>query len=83
MSLNFHRFVISCVGWFTLRADQGVGLNPGHDTFVLDQDTFSCFSSPRGKWVSVRAEMVLVIDLAWCVGSTGCILPRELRWFKE
>ncbi len=27
---------------------------------------YNCFSSPRGKWVPVRTEMVLVIDLAWC-----------------
>ena len=25
---------------------------------------YNCFSPPRGEWVSVRAEMVLVIDLA-------------------
>ena len=25
---------------------------------------YNCFSPPRGKWVPVRAEMVLVIDLA-------------------
>ena len=36
-----------------------VGSNPGHDTFKGD-----CFSPPRGDWVPVRAEMVLVIDLA-------------------
>ncbi len=28
--------------------------------------TYNCFSSPRGKRVPVRAEMVLVIDSAWC-----------------
>ncbi len=27
---------------------------------------YNCFSSPRGKWVPARAEMVLVIDLAEC-----------------
>ena len=27
---------------------------------------YNCFSPPRGKWVPVRAEMVLVIDLASC-----------------
>ncbi len=27
---------------------------------------YNYFSSPRSKWVPVRAEMVLVIDLAWC-----------------
>ena len=25
---------------------------------------YNCFSPPRGKWIPVRAEMVLVIDLA-------------------
>ena len=25
---------------------------------------YYCFSPPRGKWVPVRAEMVLVVDLA-------------------
>ena len=44
---------------------------------------YSCFSPPRGKWVPVRTEMVLVIDLASTICCTGCILPRELRWFKE
>ena len=44
---------------------QSVGWNPGHDTCVPEQDThYNCFSPPRGKWVPVRAEMVLVIDLA-------------------
>ena len=40
----------------------------------------------RGKWVSVRSEMVLVVGLAivrYIFGGTGCKLPRELRWFKE
>ena len=50
--------------------------------------SYICFSSPLGKWVPVRAEMVLLTDLAWCAtyvhmyGSTGCKLPRELRWLK-
>ncbi len=43
-----------------------VGSNPGYDTCVLEQDTYRCISSPRSKWVPVRAEMVLVIDLVWC-----------------
>ena len=41
---------------------------------------YNCFSPP------VRAELVLVIDklgLRYIFGGTGCILPRELRWFKE
>ena len=25
---------------------------------------YNCFSPPRGKWIPVRAKMVLVIDLA-------------------
>ena len=44
---------------------QCVGLNLGRDTCVPEQDTINyCFSPPRGKWGPVRAEMVLVIDLA-------------------
>ena len=56
------------------------------DACVLEQDTLTIsFSPPRGKWVPVRAEMVLVIDLdEQCICCTGCILPtRELRWFKH
>ena len=38
-------------------------MDPGHDTCVLDNTlTFNWFSSPTGKWIHVRAEMVLVID---------------------
>ena len=46
---------------------------------------YNRFSSPRCKWVSVRAEMVLVIDnsLVCFIYIFGCILPRELRWFQE
>ena len=41
-----------------------VGSNPSNDTCVLERDIcFNCSSSPRGKWVHVRAVMVLVIDL--------------------
>lgn len=32
----------------------------------LDTPLYNCFSSPRGKWVHVRAELFLLIDLAWC-----------------
>ena len=45
----------------------------------------NCFSPPRSKWVPVRVEMALCVWLATVRlnGSTGCILPRELRWFQE
>ena len=45
---------------------QIVGSSPGRDTMSLCKtlNNYSCFSPPRGKRVTVRAEMVLVIDLA-------------------
>ena len=49
---------------------QSVGLNPGRDTCVPEQDT--CCSPPRGKLVPVRAELVLVIDLAELHICTCC-----------
>ena len=54
---------------------QSVGSNPGRDTWVSEQN---CFSPPSGKWVPVRAEMVLVVVylVRYIFGGTGCILPK-------
>ena len=47
--------------------------------------TLSASLSPRGKWVPERADMVLCDCLSWeaPICCTGCMLPRELRQFKE
>ena len=50
-----------------------MGSSHGCDTCVPEQDL--CFSPPRGKWVPVRVEMVLVIVLAWFVAHI-CLLHR-------
>ena len=42
----------------------------------LSMITGTCFSPPRVKWVPVRAEMVLVIDLTKYFVAQGCILPQ-------
>ena len=75
--------------WWLSR--QNVSSIPGCDrgACVLEQDTI--FSSPRRKWVPVRAELVVPgrsgkkRNCVWCaeMAAMSCILPRELRWFQE
>ena len=61
---------------------RSMGLIPGHDTCVHGQDaSLSELLFTQGyKWVPVRAKMVFVIGclVRYILGSTGCILPKEL-----
>ena len=48
--------------------------------FFLSKTLLNCFSSTRGKfWIPVRAEVVLVIDLAWCATPRGDAVMGDSR----
>ena len=58
---------------------QSVGSIPGRNTCARAMTrNYRCFSPPRGKWVLVSVEMVLVIDFA-----EKCIILHRLYTPQE
>ncbi len=58
------------------------GANPHYDTCVFKASHLDCFSSPKSKWVPVRAVMVLVIDLAY-FAAQGLYTQQGAEMVKE
>ena len=68
--------------WLSHRS---VGLNPGGDTCVLEQDSLLCLLlyTYGYKWVPARVQVDIVNEKAFrACNSLGCILPNEPRKIK-